>query len=271
MRTSGFAAVSGRWVRRGPIIVVDLERGGSRGSGKRARSMPEGELDFETDFGSPGQTARQVRANFVSCNRPSAAIASITGPDPVRTIQAASTRAIELLDRAINELQTARTSIRGGAAPASIRARVRQALQDRFRVNGSDRNIWTGTGPRTVLTLIRRLRGARQILADGWMKYTCLGGASFPLGNCLPGSCSGADTRAVACGGHSRIVLCAPWWKDGLDDQAATLLHEAIHIYFGFIKDQEAGNFANAHCYDQFALDLNGLVVPEEFVGSCPL
>src|SRR5215218_5463817 len=100
------AAVSGRWVRRGPVIVVDLERGGSRRSGKRATSIPEGELDFETDFGSPQQPARQVRANFVSCNGPSAAIASITGPDPVGTIQAANTRAIELLDHAINELQT---------------------------------------------------------------------------------------------------------------------------------------------------------------------
>lgn len=268
MRTSGLAAVSGRWVRRGPMIVVDLERGGSRGSGKRARSIPEDELDFESDFGSPQQPARQVRANFVSCNRPSAAIASITGPDPVGTIQRANARAIELLDHAINELQTARTRIRGGAAPASISPRVRQALQDRFRMNGSDRSIWTGAGPRTVLTLIRRLRGARQILADGWMKYTCLGGASFPLGNCLPGSCNAAGRRAVSCAGNSRIVLCAPWWSDGLDDQAGTLLHEVIHIYFGFIRD--TGNFVNAHCYEQFVLDLNGLAVPAEFVGGCP-
>lgn len=260
---------SGQWFRRGGNIVLVL--GGSRPEGKRATSLPEGELGLETDFGSPQRPARQVRASFVSCNRPSAAIASITGPDPVGTIQRASAHAIGLLDRVIKELQTARTSIRGGAAPASIRARVRQALQDRFRMNGSDRSTWTGAGPRTVLTLIRRLRGARQILADGWMKYTCLGGASFPLGNCRPpGSCSGAGTRAVACGGHSRIVLCAPWWSDGLDDQAATLLHEAIHIYFGFIKDQDAGNLANAHCYEQFVLDLNGLVVPAAFAGSCP-
>jgi hypothetical protein len=237
----------------------------------RPRRIMEDEFDFmedQFDFGSPQQAARQVRANFVSCNRPSTAIAAITGLDPVGTIQAANTRAIELLDSAINELQTARDRVRGGAAPISISAGVRQALQNRFRMNGADRNIWTGTGARTVLTLIRRLRGARQILADGWMRYTCLGGATFPLGSCLPGSCNVPGRRALSCAGHSRIVLCAPWWSDGLDDQAATLLHEAIHIYFGFIRD--TGNFVNAHCYEQFVLDLNGLVVPAEFAGGCP-
>lgn len=254
MRTRGVAEVDeADWLDFDQAVIDELDA----------------EIDAAVGFGSPRRLPRQVRANFVSCNPPGAAIAAITGPDPVGTIQAANTRGIELLDSVIDELQTARDRIRGGAVPASIVAdEVNVALEERFHLDANDRNIWTGTGSRTVRTLIRRLRGARQILADGWMKYTCLGGATFPLGNCLPGSCSVPGTRAVTCPGHSRIVLCAPWWSDSLDDQAGTLLHEAIHIYFGFFRD--TGNFANAHCYEQFVLDLNGLAVPAEFVGSCP-
>ncbi len=59
-------------------------------------------------------------------------------------------------------------------------------------------------------------------------------------------------------------------WTDSPDGQAGTLVHEALHIYLGFIGDQESGNFANAHCYEQFVLDMNWLDVPVAFVGSCP-
>jgi hypothetical protein len=223
------------------------------------------------DFGSPNTTPRSVRANFVSCHPPSSAIKAITGPDPVGVIQAANTRAIELLDYVIRDLQGKRDKIRAGAATAATVEDIptREALRTRFRMNADDRSIWTGSGARTVLTLIRRFRGARQILADGWMKYTCVGGASFPLGNCGRLSCGDGDF-AWTCPGHSRIVLCRSFWDDDPDGQAGTLLHEAVHIYFGFIGDQEQGNFTNAHCYEQFVLDMNWLDVPVALVGSCP-
>jgi hypothetical protein len=226
----------------------------------RPRRIMEDELDFmedKLDFGSPRQPPRRVRAKFVSCNRPSAAIEVITRPDPVGTIQAANTCAIKLLDYVINELQATRKKIVAGAAPASTVAdEVNVALDERFHMDANDRNIWTGRGRRSVYVLIRRLRGARQILADGWMKYTCVGGPDFPLGNCRA-SCTppkGLIRHAVTCPGHSRIVLCAPWWSDHPDGQAGTLLHEALHIYFGSIGD--TGIFANAHIYEQFVRDL---------------
>ena len=53
-----------------------------------------------------------------------------------------------------------------------------------------------------------------------------------------------------------------------LNGGASTLVHEALHIYFGAIAD--AGNFANAHCYEQLVLDLNGLPVPANFEAMCP-
>jgi peptidoglycan hydrolase-like protein with peptidoglycan-binding domain len=232
-------------------------------------------LDGEVGFDSPTRTPRKVRTHFVSCRKPSAAIAAITGPDPVGTIRRANTRAIALLDRSIKALQTSRDGIRKGAAvgPPTVSARVVSALRGRFRLDPGTRSNWTGSGARSVLVLIRRLRGARRILADGWMKYTCLGADSVKLGKCARTAGNGCppsrpDRRAVSCPGRSRIVLCRAWWSDGVADQASTLLHECFHIYFGFIGD--SGNFGNAHCYEQFVLDVNGLLPQAGFAGSCP-
>ncbi|MGH6841075.1 MAG: hypothetical protein ACREDV_03145, partial [Methylocella sp.] len=244
------------------------------------RPVPRRAFEADPDFGSPDTPARQVRASFVSCVPPSAAVKAITGPDPVGTIQAANTRAIALLDYVIRDLEGKRSSIRAGATTADAveDIPVRDSLRTRFRMNADDRSIWTGTAARSVLTLIRRFRGARQILADGWMRYTCIGPGPglppVPLGDCGRIRCEGLD-QAWSCGGHSRILLCGRWWTDDLgtnllDSQAGTLLHEALHIYFGFIGDQEQGNFTNAHCYDHFVFDLNWLDVPAIFVDACP-
>jgi hypothetical protein len=151
-----------------------------------------------------------------------------------------------------------------------VSRRITIALRRRFGLDARDRGTWTGSGARSADVLIRRLRGARQILADGWMKYTCIGAASVTLGKCRGYGCppDRPNRRAVSCGGHSRIVLCRAWWSDSLDDQAATLLHENFHIYFGFIND--AGNFANAHCYEHLVLDLNGLAPQAGFAAACP-
>jgi hypothetical protein len=169
-------------------------------------------------------------------------------------------------------LQFTRNRIVAGAASGwpTISDALGQALERRFHLNANNRNIWTRRGEGTVDVLIRRILGARQILADGWMRYTCLGAATVSLRGCStkPGNGCVGQTRAASCGGNSQIVLCEPWWSDGLDDQATTLLHECFHIYFGFIGDK--GNLGNAHCYDQFVLDLNELAVPANFVGSCP-
>lgn len=215
---------------------------------------------------------RRVNPNLVSCNPPSAAIAAITGPDPVGPITAANARAIELLGNVIDELQATRDNIVAGADPSfpTVSDGVAQALQDRFHMDASDRNIWTRRGEGTIDVLIRRFRGARQILADGAMRYQCLGGAAITFtggARCAGPACTGG-TRAVSCEGASLLVLCAPFWSDAADDQAATLMHECFHIYFGFIGD--TGNLANAHCYEQFVSDFNAVAVPAVFAGSCP-
>ena len=212
-----------------------------------------------------------VRANFVDCNRPNAATAAITGADPVGTIRKANARAIELLDTAITQLRSTRQRIVAGAAAGfpTVSDAAGQALQNRFGLDANTRAIWTSTAARSVHILIRRMLGARQILADGWMRYTCLGAPTVTLGACAGSGCP-ADRparRAVSCGGHSRIVLCRAWWADNVTDQASTLMHECFHIYFAFIQD--AGVFANAHCYEQLVLDLNGLAPQPGFEHAC--
>ena len=249
--------------------------------GRQGEIMGEIGTESEVGFDSPTRAPRPVRASFVNCNTASPAVTAVTGADPVGTITRANARAIQLLDSAINQLQTARARVRGGAAPTppAVSAVIRQSLQRRFGMNAGDRALWTSTVARSALTVIRRLRGARQILADGWMKYTCLGPsapATVTLGTgsntCTVVGCEGEV--AFTCGGISRIVLCGPFWRDAsnnpqsLDFQATTLLHECVHIYFGFIAD--SGNFANAHCYEQLVMDLNGLAVPANFQASCP-
>jgi len=225
------------------------------------------------NLATTGTLRRRVNPNFVSCNPPSAAIAAITGADPVGVITAANERAIELLDNVIDELQTTRNSIVAGADAAfpTVSDGVALALANRFHMDANDRDIWTRRGAGTVDALIRRFRGSRQILNDGAMRYQCLGGAAvnFTFGgiNCAGPGC-GAQTRAVSCEGVSLLVLCAPFYGDSADDQAATLMHECFHIYFGVIGD--TGNLANAHCYDQFVSDLSGTAINPLFVGSCP-
>ncbi|MEK6337411.1 MAG: DUF4157 domain-containing protein [Acidobacteriota bacterium] len=220
-----------------------------------------------------GVLRRRVNPNFVSCNPPTPAIAAVTGPNPVAVITAANTRAIEMLDSVIDELQGTRNSIVGGAEASfpTVSDGLATQLANRFHLDAGNRAIWTGRGEGTIDVLIRRLRGARQILNDGAMRYQCLGGANvnFTFGGvpCVGPGCGG-QTRAVSCTGASRLVLCAPFWGDTADDQAATLMHECFHIYFGNIGD--AGNLANAHCYEQLVFDFNGVAINPLFVGACP-
>jgi hypothetical protein len=253
----------------------------------RSRSVraasPSMEFEGEVGFDSPSRSPRQVRSNFVSCNPANAAVTAITGADPLGAIRQAAARGVQMLDRAINQLQIARNRVRNGAAPVApaVSDVIRDALQNRFHMVAGNRNIWTQSDPRSVLVLIRRLRGARQILADGWMRYTCLGPiapARVTLGSgsnsCTVLGCEPGEI-AFTCGGISRIVLCRLFWRDDannptdVDFRASILAHEAIHIYFGFIAD--SGRFANAHCYQQFVMDLNGVPVPTELQGQCPV
>jgi hypothetical protein len=205
--------------------------------------------------GSTTGIRRRVRAGYVSCRNPSAAIRRVTGANPVGAIQAADRRAIELLDDIIGELSGTRRAIRRGAPLAwpTVTDCVSRGLRQQFGLNPNRRRIWTSRGRRSVYIIIRRLRAARRILHTGWMKYTCLGPRRLRWRSCSGPGCvhtATSETDAFSCAGIYRIWLCRPWWNSSLAERALTLIHEALHIYFPHIGDR--GRLANAHSYDRF-------------------
>lgn len=211
---------------------------------------------------------REVRDGRVSCRNPSARLQATVGADPVGAIRAADARAIALLDTVLDTLETTRDRIVNGAPIAwpAISDHLALSLQNRFGLDPNSQEVWTGTSARSVHILIRRYRAARRLLTSGFMRYTCIGARRSSSGPCVGDGCVG-QTRAFTCPGVSRVSLCRPWWSDPVDEQASTLVHEVLHIYFPHLGD--SGHLANAHCYDQFLFDLNNLPIPTAFQGSC--
>jgi len=249
------------------IVLGSGELASGTESGKRLLAH---ELAHTIQQGArPNLIQRLVRPNLVSCRNPTAAQQATVGADPVGTLDAANTRAVELMDNAIATLEFNRNAILAGAEPTSptVGDATAAALQSRMRINPSNRAVWTGTGIGSVQLLIRRLRMVRNLLGGGWLSYTCIAPAAINTATCAGPACGGA-TRAASCEGVSRLFLCTPFWADSADDQAGTLMHESFHIYFGFIDD--VGHEGNAHCYEQLVFDLNGVAINPAFVGSCP-
>ena len=213
---------------------------------------------------------RRVQASRVSCRNavPGSSILTQIGTnDPVGVIQAADAAAITMLDTVIDTLVTNRDAIRGGAPVAwpTIGDATARALRDRLGLDPNDRTIWTGNGARTVNTVIRRFQAARRLLVSGGLRYRCLGSTTTSSNpGCTGPDCSAGDD-ASTCSPSTLISLCAGFWAyNNATMQGLTLLHEALHIYFGFIGD--SGHFANAGCYDQFVADLHGIADQ----GVCP-
>ena len=204
---------------------------------------------------------RMVRPGYVSCRNypPSHPVMQAIGTtDPVKEIEVADARAIQLLDNVIDELEGTRSSILKGAVIGwpTISDATALALRNRFQIDPDSRRVWTATGAGTVDVLIKRFRAVRKILNGGWIRYTCLGDLT---------DCCDPGTWACASEGEYRIELCRPWWdSSSLDEQAGTLLHEGLHIYFGFIED--VGHLGNANCYEQFAYDINNVRIED----GCP-
>jgi hypothetical protein len=205
---------------------------------------------------------RRVRPERVTCRnaRPGSAILNRTGTnDPVGELQTADTRGMELLDATIATLTHGRTAVLRGAVPAwpTIGDVTAVALRDRLGLDPEDPAVWTGTGARTVNTVIRRFQGARRHLVEGWLRYQCIGSPSVSShAGCNGPDCDG-NTWASTCPPSNRVVLCEPFWNSTNDERALTLLHEAMHIFFDAVGD--TGRFGNAGCYEQLVADLHGL------------
>src|SRR5262249_11093102 len=120
------------------------------------------------------------------------------------------------------------------------------------------------------LGAIRRQRAAK-ILAGGGIRYYCWGSPKY-----CP-ECRSQPTTYFACsswGKHYVICLGAGFWQAWRDRDeaktAATLVHEALHIYFGrLIAHGEKGRYGNANCYARVVVFINGQSLHSVTAGAC--
>jgi hypothetical protein len=117
-----------------------------------------------------------------------------------------------------------------------------------------------------------RLRDVAKILDGGCIHYFCwVTRAHCP--DCIRSSA--APDSVFACSDfHGRYLICLGggfWkaWHDGDNITTdSTLLHEALHIYFG-TTIKEKGRSGNANCYERFVLRLHNLFLHPSTASSC--
>jgi hypothetical protein len=224
------------------------------------------ELTHVVQDGAP-RRLRRTPARQVSCapgplNLPDGS--SIA--DPVAEITAAEDRGNQRLDTAIDELQFAIDQIDAGEEPGW--PTISDTLGHAMQVMGLDpdrRATWTGRlGARLLL---RRLRLVRRTIGAGSFFFICLGPRVRRTGPCVGPSCDG-DSEATSCPGTFVMDLCAPFWELGLEERAATIVHESFHNFADFIGD--AGRQGNAECYVRFAQIVADVPEAEQRLDLCP-
>jgi hypothetical protein len=113
-----------------------------------------------------------------------------------------------------------------------------------------------------------RLKRAADTLRSGEVRFHCWG-------------CPGGDRDPSTYGAcqhprGSRVMgLGRLFWDDlrtdDMERMAATLLHEALHMYFPTIGDDGAkGRYANAYCYQRFVPEITNHFLYPEVEQVCP-
>ena len=204
-----------------------------------------------------------------------AAISGVVG----RPVSAAEARtaittsveqAVQLLLNAARPLSRPRPAVGTDA-----RVMLWQHFQDAFAVSPDFVPSWRPAGAQWDRgSVVReRLRCAARILSNGSIRYRCWG----------PLSCRDfaepwvPEDWARVRSGELRICLGESFWRAfgnrRDDDLASTILHEALHIYFGSIRDPEErrrhGPFAIAACYERFVLLMNRIELPQYVRDNC--
>jgi hypothetical protein len=172
-------------------------------------------------------------------------------------------RAAELLTNALARIDAAQAARPGDPANADV-VTVGNAMRTAFRLNPTNDDNWNLAAPRFGLPLIRRrLAIARDYIDSVVFTFNCctVGGACpATCGTCAPGE------EAFVCGGESSIItLCPLFWTRNRNQRGRVLVHEVLHIDFGFINDWGQPDRANAHCYAQFTALVNGFNSPAGF------
>jgi hypothetical protein len=117
-----------------------------------------------------------------------------------------------------------------------------------------------------------RLWGVTRILTGGSIRFFCWGRPSY-----CP-ECTTQPPTYFACSSFAkRYVICLGrrfwenWNQRNTEDNAITLLHEALHIFFGrLIEHERKGPYGNAFCYERYVLEVNRQNVPSFLDTLCP-
>ncbi len=204
------------------------------------------------DTGAPGRL-RRTPARKVSCAPGPLTLSDGTEiADPVAVLTDAENSANATLDAAIDELSFTIAQINAGAEVGW--PTISDNLGHAISVMGLDPNsraVWTGRGIGTAGLLLRRFQLVRGTIGAGSFFFTCIGPARGTIGNCAEGEICSGGINAVSCPGSFRIHFCEPYWRNGPEAQAETLLHESFHNFAAFIGD--TGREGNAGCYSRSA------------------
>lgn len=117
-----------------------------------------------------------------------------------------------------------------------------------------------------------RLWGVARILTGGSIRFFCWGKPSY-----CP-ECKDKPPTYFACSSWGkRYVICLgkgfweKWNQRKPEDNASTLLHEALHIFFGrLIAHKIKEPYGNANCYARYVLEVNRQNVPPRVDTRCP-
>lgn len=140
-------------------------------------------------------------------------------------------------------------------------ARTRTLFCEAFGTTPEFVPAWRSTGAKWIDRgdlVAMRLNAVAKILDGGWIRYFCWGSAAH-----CP-ECTGAPTYFACASWGKRYVIClgeAFWRAWQARDEAtlaSTLLHEALHIYFGrLISHGEKSRYGNANCYERYVISFN--------------
>jgi hypothetical protein len=228
-----------------------------------ARFSQFGDAGFTTPHTKDGLGACVVPTNVLvrhlHCTRADLAEISrvvrrpMTAGDVRTVINTAATEAVRQLMNAATPLTNPRPSGAQGVM-------LRQHFVDAFGVQPEFVPTWRPAGQTWDRGAVvrERLRCAARILSNGSIRYRCWG----------PLSCRdftrpwSPDHFARVHTGRLRICFGEAFWAAFRDGQtkelAATILHEALHIYFGTIRDtRERGTFGFAACYERYVQLMN--------------
>jgi hypothetical protein len=195
-----------------------------------------------------------------------------TREDAATILRGVVKRAVEMLDRTIAELVSARESVcKQGVFPPKLRPLMACWLKYRLSVCIDDPAAWTGGTfqSRTVAEVVRRLVRPRNLLASNQITYECR--ASCPD----PSTYAAVNvTRGGVCIGtpEMRIRLCPPFWTAAhAKFREQTLIHEAVHLTHCAATEDEGTRvtIGSPECLTQFVASTNGKPLDPQFRLRC--